>query len=213
MVVSTVLISSVELTAWLTSPSAFSSSTERARSRVRACTSSNRRTFSMAITAWSAKVVTSSICLSVKGCTLERVSVMTPTGVPSLRSGTPSMVRYPSSFETSRVYSSSSPMSWMWTVLRSSKVRPTHDPRSGSIERFCRYSLLPLVAWYIAATRYPGPLGSQMFTMSASHRRAADSTSVSSTGWISKVERLMTLRTSEVAVCCSSDAVSSRVRA
>ena len=35
-------------------------------SRVRACTSSNSRTFSIAITAWSAKVVTSSICLSVK---------------------------------------------------------------------------------------------------------------------------------------------------
>ena len=36
-------------------------------SRVRACTSSNSRTFSIAITAWSAKVVTSSICLSVNG--------------------------------------------------------------------------------------------------------------------------------------------------
>ena len=35
--------------------------------RVRACTSSNSRTFSIAITAWSAKVVTSSICLSVNG--------------------------------------------------------------------------------------------------------------------------------------------------
>ena len=34
---------------------------------VRACTSSNNRMFSMAITAWSAKVVTSSICLSVNG--------------------------------------------------------------------------------------------------------------------------------------------------
>ncbi len=31
-------------------------------SAVRACTSSNSRTFSIAITAWSAKVVTSSIC-------------------------------------------------------------------------------------------------------------------------------------------------------
>ena len=33
----------------------------------RACTSSNSRTFSIAITAWSAKVVTNSICLSVNG--------------------------------------------------------------------------------------------------------------------------------------------------
>ena len=37
---------------------------------VRACTSSNRRTFSIAITAWSAKVSTSSICLSVNGRTI-----------------------------------------------------------------------------------------------------------------------------------------------
>ena len=39
---------------------------------MRACTSSNSRTFSMAITAWSAKVWTSSICLSVNGSTLLR---------------------------------------------------------------------------------------------------------------------------------------------
>src|SRR5262249_9439076 len=36
-------------------------------SSVRACTSSNSRTFSIAITAWSANVVTSSICLLVNG--------------------------------------------------------------------------------------------------------------------------------------------------
>ena len=40
------------------------------RSRVFACTSSNNRVFSMAMTAWSAKVWKSSICLSVKGCDL-----------------------------------------------------------------------------------------------------------------------------------------------
>ena len=49
--------------------------------------------------------------------------------------------------------------------------------------------------------------------MSASHKRAADSTSVSSTARRSKVERLMTLSTSAVAVCCCKDSVSSRVRA
>ena len=63
MVSSTVFRSSEELTAWLTCPSAFSSATERDSSAVRACTSSNSRVFSMAITAWSAKVSTSSICL------------------------------------------------------------------------------------------------------------------------------------------------------
>ena len=45
-------------------------SSDFASSRVRACTSSNKRTFSIAITAWSAKVVTSSTCLSVNGCDL-----------------------------------------------------------------------------------------------------------------------------------------------
>ena len=57
MVSSTVCRSSVELTAWVTSPSARSSSTDWESSRVRACTSSKSRTFSIAITAWSANVV------------------------------------------------------------------------------------------------------------------------------------------------------------
>ena len=48
--------------------------------------------------------------------------------------------------------------------------------------------------------------------MSASHSRAADSTSVSSTACRSKVERLMTLSTSAVAVCCCSDSRSSLSR-
>src|SRR5262249_42267901 len=54
--------------------------------------SSNRRTFSMAITAWSAKVETSSICLSVNGRTEARLKTITPTGFPSRSSGTPSIV-------------------------------------------------------------------------------------------------------------------------
>ena len=44
-----------------------------------------------------------------------------------------------------------------------------------------------------------------MAASSASHSRRRVSTSVSSTGWRSKVERLITLSTSAVAVCCSSD--------
>ena len=57
----------MELTVRLTALRACSSSTDRVSSRVRAWSSWNSRTFSMAMTAWSAKVVTSSICLSVKG--------------------------------------------------------------------------------------------------------------------------------------------------
>ena len=59
-----------------TSEVAVCCSSASVSSRVRACTSSNSRTFSIAITAWSAKVVTSSICLSVNGCTLDRASVI-----------------------------------------------------------------------------------------------------------------------------------------
>ena len=49
-----------------TSEVAVCRSSDSERSRVRACTSSNSRTFSIAITAWSAKVVTSSISCCVK---------------------------------------------------------------------------------------------------------------------------------------------------
>src|SRR6516225_2432604 len=49
--------------------------------------SSNSRTFSMAITAWSAKVVISSICFSVKACILRRIITRTPMGIPSRNSG------------------------------------------------------------------------------------------------------------------------------
>src|SRR6516164_7875686 len=42
---------------------------------------------------------------------------------------------------------------------------------------------------------------------------SAPCTMASNTGWVSLSERLMTPRTSEVAVCCSSDSLSSRVRA
>ena len=48
-----------------------------------------------------------------------------------------------------------------------------------------------------------------MAAMSASQRRATDSTRVCSTALRSKVERLMTLSTSAVAVCCCSDSRSS----
>ena len=68
-------------------------SSDSVSSLVRACTSSNRRTFSIAITAWSANVVASSICWSVNGRTVERVRHITPIVTPSRSSGTPNVVR------------------------------------------------------------------------------------------------------------------------
>ena len=56
------------------------------------CSGIEQPTFSIAITAWSAKVVTSSICLSVNGRTCLRHKMIRPMGV-SRRSGTPSSDR------------------------------------------------------------------------------------------------------------------------
>src|SRR5499427_5857706 len=70
IVESTVSRSSVEFTACETSLSARSSATDWKSSRERACTSSNSRSFSIAITAWRAKVVNSAICLSANGLVL-----------------------------------------------------------------------------------------------------------------------------------------------
>src|ERR1700683_613382 len=67
----------------------FSFSTSAVLSR----NSFNRRAFSMAITAWSAKISTSAISLSVKGCTVLRSRSNTPTDFPSRSSGAPRAVR------------------------------------------------------------------------------------------------------------------------
>ena len=96
---------------------------------MRACTSSNSRTFSIAITAWSAKVVTSSICLSVNGSTFARRKPRTPMSFPSRSSGTPSTVRVPFS-KPARLQegsSGSATTSGIWTDLPSSTTRPTID--------------------------------------------------------------------------------------
>jgi len=70
-------------------------SSDSSRSRVRACNSPSSREFSIAMTAWSAKVRTSSICRTVNGSTHFRESVIMPIGSLSRSSGTPSMVRRP----------------------------------------------------------------------------------------------------------------------
>src|SRR3974377_1896095 len=62
--------------------------------------SSKSRTFSIAITAWSAKVVTSSICFASNGFTTFLLRRMTPIGFPSRKSGTPRCVRKPPNFGT-----------------------------------------------------------------------------------------------------------------
>ena len=75
------------------------------RSLVRWRSSLSSRVFSMAITAWAAKFVTSSICLSVKGRTSWRKMLIAPINAPSLNIGTTS-----NRARTRQV--------WRWTVVR-----------------------------------------------------------------------------------------------
>ena len=90
----------------------------------------NSRTFSMAITAWSAKVLTSSICRSVNGSTKSRQIVMVPSPVPSRNKGTANNVRTPESDDVGRVCraincasAACSRASRRWIGLRSRKAR------------------------------------------------------------------------------------------
>ena len=53
----------------------------------------NSRAFSIAITAWSAKVARSSICRSVNGLTVWRASPNTPIGSPPRSIGAHNTVR------------------------------------------------------------------------------------------------------------------------
>ena len=93
IVASTVSTSREELTARKTSSRACNSVTERVSASVRSFNSPSNRVFSIAITAWSAKVRTSSICRSVKGSMRWRARTMTPIGNPSRISGTPTFDR------------------------------------------------------------------------------------------------------------------------
>jgi len=68
----------------------------------------NKRVFSKAMTAWAAKVVTSSICFSENGCGLLLERKITPTAFPSRRSGTPSIVRAPESLTPVNSFNSES---------------------------------------------------------------------------------------------------------
>ena len=71
------------------------SSSEAASSRVRASTLSNSRTFSIAIAAWSANVVTSSICLSVNGRDCDASETKTPSAIALTHHRTARTVRKP----------------------------------------------------------------------------------------------------------------------
>jgi len=94
-------------------------------------------------------------------------------------------------------------------ILASSTALPMTDPRwtfVGSVRMYSAYS--GVNPWKATYLNFP-TIRRNMFALSARQSRAAEPTSVSNTVCRSKVERLMTLSTSAVAVCRSNDCRSS----
>ena len=189
------------------------SSSDFANSRVRASTLSNSRTFSIAITAWSAKVVTNSICLSVNGQSGSRASPMHTDRLALTHE------RYP----YNRANSSNFGLllflvKWIGpgvvysTTCRVMAARPTAVPAPGQLAFVARFQDKLHRRYSPAAKRYCPPSSRKITACSARHSRAAVSTTLCRMGCSSNFERLMTPRTSDVAVCCCSDSERSSVR-
>ncbi len=70
-------------------------SSDSVSSRLRTSSSLNRRTFSIAMTAWLAKVSSSLICFSENGRASVRRIAIVPMGCPSRSRGVATMLRNP----------------------------------------------------------------------------------------------------------------------
>src|SRR5262249_33153054 len=92
-------------------------------SRFRASSSLKSRTFSMAMTAWSANVFTRSIWAGGNGPTCARETPMVPMGWPSRSIGTARKLRAPTSRTNSRGRSGSASTSGMCTMACSMMAR------------------------------------------------------------------------------------------
>ncbi len=84
----------------------------------------NRRAFSMAITAWSAKICSSASSSAVKGARRSRCTRSAPMAPPSRRSGVPDTVRVPAARPGTRpghraiAAGSSASGTWTWRLSR-----------------------------------------------------------------------------------------------
>ena len=97
----------------------------------------------------------------------------------------------------------------MWIVRRSTAARPEGVPDvSGRTSNPGTIGTEP--KW--ATRRITSPSTRWMRASAAPHSCDALSATAASTGWTSVGEEEITRRISAVAVCCSSDSVSSRVR-
>ncbi|MGA9954947.1 MAG: hypothetical protein WBQ22_17105, partial [Bradyrhizobium sp.] len=91
--------------------------------------SSNRRAFSMAIVAWSAKVCTRSIWLLVNGPGSGRVSTSTPSTLSFLSIGTPSAARILTKEPAGISMSGSSSTSGITSIFPDAMTREVAEPR------------------------------------------------------------------------------------
>ncbi len=202
---STVSSSSVELTACPTSPRAVSCPTERVSASVRASSSLNSRTFSMAIAAWSAKVMRSTSWTFGIGPGAAQPTTIAPSGRPSRIIGTPSMRRQPPLRANRLSYSGSAKTS---VICTTAPVRMTlHESfeSSGRIGYVLFITSIPTGETFSLATKCSiSPSNRNTLAKRASQRRTALRAMQSNTGCTFDGELAMTLKISAVAVCRSS---------
>jgi hypothetical protein len=176
---------------------------------LRASSSLNRRTFSMAMTAWSAKVCRSAIWRSEKPPDSWRETAMAPMAWPSRRRGTPMVLRRPASRAMAHV-NSDAWRSGTWTTARSRMTAPAGKLRSGGRGNrlWCRSTPPGCKLWW-AATCIWSPSYRNTIPPRPPQSMTAWRAMASNTGWTSAGDREMTPRISAVAVCCSRASASS----
>ena len=149
---------------------------------------------------------TSSICFSVNGATVLRHRLKTPIGSPSRSNGTPSRCAKPALLLLlGAVFRVGQHVRDLNGLLL--EQRPADRAAAPRLERYCLAVFHPVDGKIVVGCVVEMSVSPCRATVaiSASQSRAADSVSVSSTVCRSKVERLMTLSTSAVAVCCCRD--------
>jgi hypothetical protein len=165
----------------------------------------------MAITAWSAKVLTSSICRSVNGRTSARRTKITPMASPALNQrdaegGTPTDLErnLPALGVFIRFGQDICDLNRSPVDDGTPVNAPTHK-WYGVLSDRATQGNLPMVGDEAQT------IAKHLKDRRALHRRVADSTSESRTLCRSRADRLTTFKTSAMTVCCSRASVSSRV--
>jgi hypothetical protein len=126
-------------------------------SAFRASSSVNRRTFSMAMTAWSATVLNSSTCASENRPGRSRMTPIVPIGLPSRSIGTLMMPRQPPATARSVAYSGTVCRSSILTMSPARIVRPSgcsfsiRPARIHPLHQLERFGRVVVVRGYVEA--------------------------------------------------------------